>query len=212
MSTTTLAELERKLAHLLDREAIRDVVANYCRGVDRLDRDLLLSVYHPDALDDHAGFVGHREEFWAFVSDLHGTYHRVTQHYIANHLAEIDGDTAHAETYFIFIAMNEAGQPFTMLGGRYLDKLEKRGGKWAILNRVSLGEWAAPSINTVEGASTPEGGPNRRYLTPYALDIIQNQDKAARDLSDPSYRRPLEISAARKRHYDDLKTAADAKP
>lgn len=202
-----LEDIERKLTFLLDREAIRDVVANYARGVDRLDRDLLMSVYHPDAIDDHAGFVGDREAFWSFVSDLHGKFHRVTQHFIANHSAEIDGDTAHAETYFIFVAMNNEGQPFTMLGGRYVDRLAKRDGEWAIMQRVALGEWAAPSINSVAGAATPEGGPNRRYLKPYALDVIKGQDKAARDRSDPSYRRPLEIPAERRRQYLDCKAA-----
>lgn len=122
---------------------------------------------------DHAGFVGDREEFWAFAHDLHGTFHHVTQHYIGNHIAEIEGETAHAETYFIFVAVNNEGQPFTMLGGRYVDRLEKRDGKWAILHRIALGEWAAPSINTVEGAATAEGGPNRRYLKPYSLDVIK---------------------------------------
>lgn len=41
------------LDELLDREAIRDCLARYCRGVDRLDRALLLSTYWPGAEDDH---------------------------------------------------------------------------------------------------------------------------------------------------------------
>jgi hypothetical protein len=32
----------------------------YSRGIDRLDRDMLLSAYHPDAIDDHGMFVGRR--------------------------------------------------------------------------------------------------------------------------------------------------------
>ncbi len=204
----TLEEIEQKLTYLMDREAIRDVVTSYCRGVDRFDRDLLLSTYHPDALDDHAGFVGNREEFWDFVRDMHGTHHRLTQHYVANHLAEIDGNTAHAETYFIYAALNKEGQPFSLMGGRYVDKLEKREGKWALLERYMFGEWAAPSINTAEGALTPEGGPNRRNLKPFAFDVMQGQIKTARDRSDPSYQRPLKIPPARKQEYDDIKAAA----
>lgn len=210
VESETLDYLRQKLDYLLDREAIREVVANYARGVDRLDRDLLMSAYHPDAVDDHAGFVGDREELWDFVSDLHGTFHRVTQHYIANHSAEIDGDTAHSETYYILVAVNNEGQPFTLLGGRYIDRLERREGKWAIVQRMSLGEWAAPSINTVEGAATSEGGPNRRYLQPFMLDVIKGQDKAARGPDDPSYRRPLTIPLSRRQHYQDLKGSADA--
>lgn len=204
----TLTDIERKLDHLLDREAIRDVVMNYARAVDRLDHDLLTSVYHPDALDDHAGFVGDRDALWSFLNDLHGRFHKVTQHYITNHIAEIDGDTAHAESYFIFVALNADGQPFTLLGGRYVDRLEKRDGKWAIVRRLSLGEWAAPSINTAEGAATPEGGPNRRYLEDFMVEVIRGQDKASRGADDPSYRRPLEISPSRRQQYEDLKAGA----
>lgn len=40
-------ELERRLENLLDRQAILDCIHRYCRGVDRMDRQLTLSVYHP---------------------------------------------------------------------------------------------------------------------------------------------------------------------
>jgi hypothetical protein len=42
----------------------------YSRGIDRLDRELLMSVYHEDAIDDHGVFVGNREEFadWAIAA------------------------------------------------------------------------------------------------------------------------------------------------
>lgn len=204
----TPTDIERKLNYLIDREEIRDVVTNYARAVDRLDRGLLMSVYHPDALDDHAGFVGDRDALWTFLNDLHGRFHRVTQHYIANHIAEIDGDTAHAETYFIFVSLNAEGQPFTLLGGRYVDRLEKRDRKWAIVRRLSLGEWAAPSVNTEEAAATPEGGPNRRYLEDFMVEVIRGQDKPSRNVADPSYRRPLDIEPSRKKQYEDLEAGA----
>ena len=74
-----------------DREAIQnlidrhDCLVRYCRGVDRLDRELVLSAYHPDAIDDHGAFVGTREEFvdWAFALHEKGqisTHHRLTNH------------------------------------------------------------------------------------------------------------------------------------
>src|SRR5882724_2908499 len=45
------------LRQLLDRQAILDCLHRYTRGVDRLDRQLLLSAYHADAIDDHGLFV-----------------------------------------------------------------------------------------------------------------------------------------------------------
>jgi hypothetical protein len=50
MTTETDSTVQR-LRCLLDRQAILDCVHNYCRALDRLDRALLLSVYHPDAIE-----------------------------------------------------------------------------------------------------------------------------------------------------------------
>jgi hypothetical protein len=63
-------ELERAVVALQDRQAIQDVLMTYSRGIDRLDRELLLSVYHDDAIDDHGVFVGSPEEFadWAIAA------------------------------------------------------------------------------------------------------------------------------------------------
>ena len=55
------------LRKLLDRQEILDCLTRYCRGVDRLDKSILLSAYHPDARDDHGLFVGHATEFWELV-------------------------------------------------------------------------------------------------------------------------------------------------
>ena len=46
------------LQQLIDRQQIHDCILRYCSGVDRFDREMLLSVYHPDAMDDHGAFVG----------------------------------------------------------------------------------------------------------------------------------------------------------
>ncbi|MFM8863148.1 MAG: nuclear transport factor 2 family protein, partial [Acidimicrobiia bacterium] len=55
-------------AIVADRLAIADLMALYCRGIDRLDRDLVRSCFHPDATDTHGSFHGTIDEFldWAF--------------------------------------------------------------------------------------------------------------------------------------------------
>ena len=79
----------------------------YCRGVDRFDREMVLSVYHPDAIDDHGVFVGRPEAFvdWAFA--YHARHQQATHHIVTNHTCELDGDTAHTETYWIFSGINK---------------------------------------------------------------------------------------------------------
>jgi SnoaL-like domain len=203
----TSGEIEEKLAYLLDRQEILDLMTTYCRAVDRLDREMLLSVYHEDGIDDHVNFVGGREEFWDWVSNQALTHFVSCNHHISNHIAEIDGDTAHAETYFIVGVLNKVGAPFTLVGGRYIDRLEKRNGKWGIVARNMIPDWWAPSINTIEGAKTPEGAPNFHFLKPYEWEIAATAPAPARNKSDTSYTRPLTIPKERVEHYQRIKGA-----
>ncbi|MGB9307596.1 MAG: nuclear transport factor 2 family protein [Mycobacterium sp.] len=97
-------------------------------------------------------------------------YHRTQtryQHYLLNHTVDIDGDEAHAETYYLFVGTDrEPANHTTISGGRYVDRLERRGGRWAITDRVCLVEFINESqslltdaaIAAVPGARTPRHG------------------------------------------------------
>lgn len=194
----TPEEMERNIVTLMDRQAIRDVVASYARGVDRLDRDALMAAYHEGGLDDHGFFVGNREEFWDWVHHLHSTHHLASQHFLGNQLVELDGEVAHAETYFLCALMNKEGAPFSLAGGRYLDRLEKRNGRWAIADRYCITDFAAPSINRVGEADTEAGRANFNFAE--ACDWLTanaGSRQGARDRSDPAYDRPLRVRAER---------------
>jgi len=84
-----------ELQQLLDRHQIHDCILRYCSAVDRFDREMLLSVYHPDAMDDHGGFVGSAAQFvdWAFA--YHAKYQHTHKHYVLNHTAAISMATPH---------------------------------------------------------------------------------------------------------------------
>ena len=47
-----------------------DCLTRYSRRIDRMDRELLLSAYHEDAIDDHGTFVGNREELADYAATL----------------------------------------------------------------------------------------------------------------------------------------------
>jgi hypothetical protein len=51
----------------LDFIEIQQVLARYSRGIDRMDRDLILSVYWEDAYDSHAVCEGLPTEFADWV-------------------------------------------------------------------------------------------------------------------------------------------------
>ncbi|MGY1809515.1 nuclear transport factor 2 family protein [Blastococcus sp. SYSU D00669] len=132
------------LGRLAAIEEIRAVVLRYCRGVDRLDVDLLRSTYLPGAVDDHGVFVGDAAEFCARVVESHRRYD-ATLHCVTNHLVELDGpDDARGEAYVQahVLRRDDAGAPVhDTWWGRYADRYARRDGRWGIAHRVVVHEW-----------------------------------------------------------------------
>ncbi|MFF2508250.1 nuclear transport factor 2 family protein [Streptomyces sp. NPDC058067] len=131
------------LRELSDRQRIHDVVLRYCRGVDRLDLDLVRCAYHPDGVDHHTGFSGPVDAYIAWLEPLLRAFEG-TQHIIGNHHVELLGDEAVAETYGTAVhwgsPADDARLNFTS-GFRYVDHLARRDGQWAIVERFAVREW-----------------------------------------------------------------------
>jgi hypothetical protein len=181
MANTIEAEIEQvraELRNLRDRQDILDCINRYGRGLDRLDPDLIESAYHPDAIDNHGPFVGDVPDFVKFAIEVEGSL-AWTHHGISSHNCEIDGDTAHAESYVHwFVRMPPDGKTLGAGGGRYLDKLERRDGQWRIVLRRLLMDWSF---------EVPYSG----WLGPDWDDV-----RGSRDGQDPSYQRPLRLPDA----------------
>ncbi|GAA0941244.1 nuclear transport factor 2 family protein [Actinocorallia libanotica] len=129
-----------------DRQEIHEVVLRYCRGIDRVDMDLVRSAYHPGAIDHHTGFTGTVEEYLAWVEPLLRARARTggTMHVVGNHLVELHGDEAVSETYGTSVHWGEpahsARANFTS-GVRFVDHMTYRDGRWAISERWAVREW-----------------------------------------------------------------------
>jgi ketosteroid isomerase-like protein len=184
------SDIDAMVRTLADRQAILDCLMRYSRGVDRLDRETLLSVYHDDAIDDHGMFVGGPEDFAEWVIGMHSTLHMSQQHCLFNHTCELDGDVAYTETYYMFVGMNREGPPLAMSGGRYVDRFEKRGGVWAIAHRVCLRDWI-PLDETPDPADPFAFTAVKDGLPPAMASLMATAALSARDRSDPSYARPF---------------------
>ena len=76
---------EAALQELLDKQAVHECVLRYCRGIDRMDAELVRSCYHADATDEHGAFLGTRDVFVDWVMDAIAQF-TVTMHVVANHL------------------------------------------------------------------------------------------------------------------------------
>jgi SnoaL-like domain len=131
-----------ELQALLDREAIRECVARLARGEDRRDAGLISAAYWPDSTTDYGVFVGSFDEYLAWVVPGSDAITN-TQHVLGQTYVELDGETARAETQVISYHRVDmgAGERDTCIGGRYLDRFEKRGGEWRIAERTMLYDW-----------------------------------------------------------------------
>jgi hypothetical protein len=141
-------DIEAIVRQLADKQAIYEVVLRYCRGVDRVDMDMIRSAYHPDGIDNHTGFSGPLDAWIAFLEPALRRFDGTT-HIVCNHLSEIAGDAAVAETYGTAVHW---GQPhdehrrnFTT-GFRYIDHMVRRDGRWAIQERWAAREWTQSNV------------------------------------------------------------------
>jgi ketosteroid isomerase-like protein len=137
------AACEAALRTMLDKQAIHEVMMRYCRAVDRIDEELLRSVYHPDAVDNHGLFNGKASDFIPWCMKQLREAYTATQHVVANELIEIHGDIAFCEFYFVaHHRYKRHGEVRHMTaGGRYIDRFERRQGEWRIAVRTVAVDW-----------------------------------------------------------------------
>lgn len=162
---------------LLSKQAITELLYTYPRGLDRLDRDLLLSIGHPDTkmtfgktvFPTWAAYVD-----WLMTAhnDMVGNNHRIT-----NILIKVNGNTAVSECTGTATLLTKApGKPGfyeeRWMHSRYLDTWSRRNGRWALDSRQTV-----PDYRRVIYVPEAEVNENYRYVMPA---------RTGRD--DPSYK------------------------
>ena len=141
---------------LLDERAIRRRLVEYCRGIDRLDVELVRGVYHPDATDDHGSFVGLGVDFAQYAVCRMGEGCEATMHVIGNSIIDFAGsDAAFVESQVVAYQQrrDEAGPFLQTFGGRYVDRFERRHGDWRIAHRLCVHDW--DKVERIELAFPP---------------------------------------------------------
>ena len=146
------SSLETSLTHLTSTvellAAERDIdraLKMYCRGIDRRDAELVRSVYHDDAIDDHGGaFLGGPDAYVEWVME-HLLHFVSSMHTLHNSVIDVDSDVARVESYCVAHHVRRAdGDELTMdvFGCRYIDRFENRpGAGWRIAHRIVVREW-----------------------------------------------------------------------
>lgn len=179
---------DRTLTECTDRVAIENLLGLYCRAIDRLDVDLLKSIYHQEAIDDHGAMCVNAHEFADQITAMLKEACVYTMHTVTHSVIDIHGDEAASESYYLAIhtiAANEAaiktffGETYLeteraagrhdrrheyVCCGRYLDRLQKRNGEWKILHRKITNEWGAcrPESMVAEGMAAAFATESRR--------------------------------------------------
>ncbi len=175
---TELQSLRHDVQRLTDRTEILDCIARHARGCDRHDGDLISATYHEDAVDEHGFAMARGPEYAAWANSSHARTSVTHTHNITTHSVEIDGDVAHAESYVIVVLLGTNGTTAQFISGRYLDRLERRDGRWRIAVRRS----------TVEVMFTADASVLQSSFFKQAGYI-----RGTRDHADLSYQRPLLI-------------------
>jgi len=153
---------------MTDHEAITDQIYRYCRAMDRMDHELGYTIWHDDGLADYGAdvFVGTGRDFVDHVCAQHRhlLHH---SHQMSNIIIELDGDRAGSESYVTATLRMKRGDVLMqmMVWSRYVDTWSKRGGRWALDNRIAIRDFD-----------------EIREVRP-----MQDHDVGKRDRTDPSY-------------------------
>ena len=175
---TELAAVRRDVAYLMDRTQIMDCIAGHARGCDRHDVDLITAAYHRDGIDEHGNVTNLGAEYGDWANRTHAATSQVHTHNITTHSCEIEGDTAHAESYVIVVLLSLDGRTAQFISGRYVDRLERRDGQWRIAVRRSTVE-----VMFLADASVLQSS----FFKDTGYPV------GTRDRTDLSYQRPLSI-------------------
>ncbi|MET7769299.1 nuclear transport factor 2 family protein [Nocardia sp. NPDC005366] len=131
-----------ELRALLDKASIREQIVRLARGEDRRDAAAIAASFWPDASTDFGIFAGSFDDYLNWV--VPGSPAVIlTQHLLGQTLIELNGEIGLAETYVDAYHRVDMGadERDIALGGRYLDRFERRDGRWRIAKRTMLYDW-----------------------------------------------------------------------
>jgi len=171
-----MSEVDSKIQEILDKESIRELVYTYCRAADRHDNELMRTLYHEDAYDDHGSFFkGKAMEFLDLLPEIQKSM-GILHHNVTTHNIKLSGRKAEGETYIIAFhqVLTEEGNYDVLIGGRYFDQYEKRNDVWKFSSRAVDADWVY--VND----------PSQVNLT---HPMIEGADIGSPNKEDPSYQR-----------------------
>lgn len=128
-------------SNLEDKEAIREVLYEYCHHADSGDHRMRASLFTEDAEFEMATRTARTrkgiEEYVASIWPNGGRPRR--QHCMVNPLIKVNGDEAHVTSYVVMFRETDQG-PAVAYGGRYVDHLVRHHGRWLFKKRKIISD------------------------------------------------------------------------
>ena len=142
---------------LSQRVEIVDALLSYTRGIDRLDKESVISAFHPGAiLNNYGPEPMPIEDFVEYALPSLKQRYSATQHRVSNIRIEIKEDRALVESYVLayHVKSSESSKQLHTFNGRYIDTFALRDAHWKISERFLRNDWSKVDDITEEMAGS----------------------------------------------------------
>lgn len=169
---------------MIAKQEIAELHYRYARGIDQQDWAVFRSVFHDTVVGDFSRWgMGDRAEmpgdaFTGLVQFLFSTKGLVTQHYMTNFLIDVDGDTAHGDTYVF--ARHRIADAVMSLNAMYTCDYVKGENGWKISTITMIPRWDE-GADVISFFQLPDPAPTgRHYLFVTATPVLAHHDALER--------------------------------
>lgn len=177
MASDAAPSLEQRVQRLEDESAIRKILIEYGADLDAKDYHAYAALFAKDGVwqGGFGTFTGPAAIEAMLVKNLGapepGFVNKSNFHLLTNPIIEIDGDTAHVTSKYLFWTAVD-NRPTPLLAGRYVDDFVREDGQWKIAKRVT---WGAIPFRDPNAPVAAGGGP---AAAPPALSTEQRLRRA----------------------------------
>ncbi len=162
-----------------DESAIRKMLIEYGAFLDAKDYASYAALFAPDGewVGGFGSFTGPAAIEAMLVKNLGaaepGFVNTSNFHMLTNPLIEIDGNTAHVTSKYLFWTKDAGNRPQPLLAGRYVDEFVKLDGVWKIKRRTTSGQ--IPYRDPVNSKLNEAPGPTLEARLQKAEDTLAIQ-------------------------------------
>ncbi|GAB3114202.1 nuclear transport factor 2 family protein [Aestuariicella hydrocarbonica] len=143
------------LESLIAKQSLHELNSAYARAVDRLDYELMLSIWAPAAEVDVGVFKGTATEYSQLITQPNPALKK-SSHLIGNEWFQLceEGAVGESYVYAASLMVVETELAAMLVGGRYLDHYTQVSGDWKIYRRTFVLDWQREqSVNTDKDAA-----------------------------------------------------------